>query len=236
MNRAKETEITINGRRNLDATLIEKNGNDLGILFLHGMTSSKTGYKKIAKKLDFSGVSLAVSLGGHGKSEGGFNNLTVTDLFQDSLNAYDFLRSKLSKNAKVIIVGSSVGGSLAALVSSQRTVDGLVLRAPATYTDEMLISPIPKLMEKENQIFKEITNPFQTKPIQSLKKFEGKLLIIPSEFDQIIPKKIPEDYSKSATEAKHREIRFLIGAPHGISGSKFKNEFIKLVNDWLENF
>ncbi len=64
------------------------------------MTSSETSYLPLAKRLADSGIAgLAISMRGHGESEGDFNQATVAEAVSDALAAYDFSASRADIDA-----------------------------------------------------------------------------------------------------------------------------------------
>jgi len=104
-------------------------GRSPGYLYLHGMGSVRAGEKsdslfahakaqgRAATRFDFRG---------HGESSGSLGQVTIRDLVADTLLLLDRLGPS-------ILVGSSLGGLVAAMVTATATdrVQGLVLIAPA---------------------------------------------------------------------------------------------------------
>lgn len=88
---------------------------NIAIFYLHGLMSDITG-KKVRflksfckkKKINF----LAFDYSGHGKSSGNFENQGIDDWVKE---AYEICQSML-KNKKIILVGSSCGGWIAAIL------------------------------------------------------------------------------------------------------------------------
>lgn len=206
-----------------------------GVIFFHGMTTSEKRYISIAEKLSKLGICvMTFSLRGHGNSEGSFNNLKFPNGVQDGLNAYDFLvkHSFVDKN-KIGLCGSSVGGAIVAIISKQRKVKSLILKAPAIYTKKMMAMTYDHLMKIENRVFKEIKNPSDTPAIKAISQFRGNLLVILSEKDNIIPIKKQEQYLINAKKVSRKKKVIIKGANHSLSKKKWKEEFVEKMTKWF---
>ncbi|HTX86793.1 MAG TPA: alpha/beta fold hydrolase [Candidatus Nanoarchaeia archaeon] len=239
-NKPKIKKIKIySNHQKIDGTLFlpEKISKKIGgVIFFHGMTSGEKGYLAIAEKLSEAGIAaLTVNFRGHGTSAGNFASLTIGDAFSDGIKAYDFfVRQKIIDKQKIGICGSSLGSAIAAMVSSQKNVCSLVLRVPATYTDEMMQLTYEEIMADEKNIFQKISNPGKTQSIQSLKEFTGSLLIITSEHDYVIPAIIPKSYITGAKRAIKKELYKIKGATHNLSRNAWRKEFINKTISWFK--
>ena len=106
-------------------------GNKQGIIFIHGYASDMEGEKakqieKFAKKEKVSFVKF--DLRGHGKSDGKFEDMLISDWKNDVIEIIDKKTS-----GKQILIGSSLGGWLMMLASKARTsrIKGMIGLAPA---------------------------------------------------------------------------------------------------------
>lgn len=210
-------------------------GQKPGVIFFHGMTSSERGYIPIAEELAKNGiVGLALSIRGHGSSEGNFDNLTIDDAVEDGLSAYDFFArlDYVDKN-RIGLCGASVGAAISSIVSEQRKVSSLVLRAPATYTDEMMRMTFEEIMTEEGQIFSRISNIEDTPALKAIARFEGSVLVVTSEKDVIIPLSIPTAYFKRAQRTKKRERFEISQATHNLSNGLWRQQFINETIKWF---
>ena len=106
-------------------------GKSPGIVFIHGLNSDMEGLKaksieKYAKKHKISFVRFDCR--GHGESDGKFEDFTISDWKEDSLNIIDKLT-----NGPQILIGSSMGGWLMMLAAKARPkkVVGLIGLAAA---------------------------------------------------------------------------------------------------------
>jgi dienelactone hydrolase len=206
-----------------------------GVIFFHGMTSSEKGYIPIAEKLAQHGIcAMALSIRGHGNSEGNFNKLKVPNAIKDGINAYDFLAShNFIDTKKIGLCGSSVGAVIICMVSKQRKVKSLVLKAPAIYTKKMMTMTYDQTMLREDKMFKEIKDVTNTPAIKATSRFKGSLLAILSEKDNIIPPKMQEQYLFNADKVIEKKKIIIKGASHSLEKEKWRKVFISEMIKWF---
>ncbi len=207
-----------------------------GVIIFHGMTSSENSYVPLAKLLAERGIAaLAISMRGHGASEGNIAESTVSEATIDGMAAYDFLNEQEDIDVNRIgLVGSSVGAILAALTTQQRSVKSLVLRAPAAYTTEMMQLTMAETMINERRQFYGITNLEDTPAGHAIADYRGSLLIVASENDSTIPSSITEGYLSIASSTHSKKLRVLEGAPHNLRGTEWKDACNRIIYEWLE--
>lgn len=101
------------------------------VVYLHGFASSPQSSKArfFAAKFAQAGVAFEAPQ----LDEGEFRNLTVSGQMVVVGNAVGASREKLAKGEPLVLMGSSLGGYLAALYAERnpKSVDRLVLLAPA---------------------------------------------------------------------------------------------------------
>ncbi len=205
------------------------------VLFFHGMTSSEANYIPLAQRLAETGIiGLTINLRGHRGSEGSFSKLTIHDGMTDGIRAYDFLVQHPSVDKeRVGICGASFGAGIAALVSSKRKAKSLVLRVPATYSDEMMGMTYEKIMELEQEKFNKMTHMDETPPLRSLEKFNGSLLVVTSENDTIIPPLMSQQFIDSAKVAKLKKLIEIKKATHNLTDNRWREEFRTTTINWF---
>lgn len=103
---------------------------NLVVLFLHGFGGNKIGkhslYVEMSMRLAEKGIaSLRFDFRGSGDSEGLFEEQTLTDLLLDAETVYDFLKAD-----RVAIIGTSMGGLVASLLTARKKIAAVVLWAP----------------------------------------------------------------------------------------------------------
>lgn len=225
------------GGQRIDGTLVaprKMQKKNPGIVFFHGMTSSEKGYIPIAERLAQHGiVGMTLSIRGHGTSEGDFNALTVNDAVVDGLSAFDFFaRYDFIDQSRVGLCGGSVGAAITAMVSADKEVKSMILRAPATYTEEMMKMTFQEIMSEEGQIFRRMSNISDTPPVRAIAQFKGDLLVVTSENDAVIPVAVPTQYLLEARQTKSKKLIQIDGAEHNLTGDK-REQFIDEVVRWF---
>ena len=124
-------------------------GRGLGIIFIHGLNSDMNGAKALTveryarkNKLNF----IRFDCRGHGKSEGKFENFTMSDWRKDLLDIIDNVA-----RGPQILIGSSMGGWLMMLAAKARTqrIKGLIGLAAAPDFGKDLYKALNKKNKKE---------------------------------------------------------------------------------------
>jgi len=232
-----------NGNFKLDGTLFyppSKKDKNPAILFVHGWTSERKRSFQYAKALAYLGfVCMLFDMRGHGTSEGDIKTFTNKDFLSDVVAAYDYLLQVVGVDRENIsAVGSSFGSYLIALLSAKRNVKNLALRVPADYPNQNF-NKLKMLSSGENP---EIINwrrqpkiPSETYALEALHKFEGNVLIIESEKDDIVPHQTILNYMNAVGDKSKLTHTLLKDAPHSIKEGKFKDEIEQILVKWFEN-
>lgn len=195
-----------------------------GMLFIHGLGSSQTGYFRRGEAVSrsLSAVCLTFDLGGHGDGGEAWRELTPHDHLQDVVAALDALRAGEDVDAdRIGVCGASYGGYLAALLTSERPVKRLLLRAPAVYADDEIDVPIGRHEGRANML--------EAGVFTCLGAFRGDVLVVESQHDCVIPPSVIERYVASTPRASRVVIA---GAGHALD-PRFEPEFVKLIRDWF---
>ncbi len=213
--------------------LLEKNP---AVLFLHGWSSDRQGYRFRAEPLTKLGfICLTIDLRGHGESDGKLEEFSRNDHLQDALAAYDFLASQKNVDPENIsVVGTSYGGNLAAMLSGKRSIKNVALRAPALYTNKNLDVPTAKLIaDREEDFFEGLRPEENNLSLTGVKNIHGNFAIIESERDQVIPHSIIDMYLEVAGgNAMHIVIK---DADHQLSKGEWKRKFIKHLVEFFKS-
>jgi carboxylesterase len=97
-------------------------------LLLHGWTSSPADFGDLPKALDAAGWDVYAPLHtGHGTSPTDLDGISAQALVQPARAQYDGL---LARYDRVVLIGFSMGGTIAAILAAERPPDRLVLVAP----------------------------------------------------------------------------------------------------------
>jgi len=226
----------------LDGTIFYPNnkGNKFpAILFVHGWTSERKRSYQYAKSLSKLGyVCLLFDMRASCQSEGDINKATTKEFLDDVLAAFDYLVNVEGADKKNIsAVGSSFGGYLVTLLTRKRNISRLVLRVPAEYPNEdfekskMQTSggEDPAVYAWRNQPKK--SN--ETFSLEAISNFKGKVLIIESEKDDVVPHQVMENYINAVKDKSKLTHVVMKNAPHSIKEGPFRDEVKKILVAWF---
>lgn len=113
---------------------IRVTGGPVGVLAIHGFTSTPLGLRPLCDQLAAAGYSVsAPRLPGHGTSLAECNRTTWQDWFAEVTRSFDELRESCEQ---VVVFGFSMGGTLSLRLAELRgdELAGLVLLNPSVYT------------------------------------------------------------------------------------------------------
>jgi uncharacterized protein len=206
-------------------------------LFIHGWGGSQRQDLGAAKQLVGLGwACLTFNLRGHARTRHQRDMVTRADNLQDALAAYDALAAVPGIDAaRVGVVGSSYGGYLAMLLTAERKVRWLALRAPALYKDADFDRPKRELnLDADLPAYRRrALGPADNRALRSAAAFAGDVLVVESEHDTVIPGQVLANYLKSLSAAQSVTHKIIAGADHGLTQSAWQREYGRLVSDWL---
>ena len=222
------------------------NGKGPGIIFIHGLNSDMSGQKALSierfarkNKLKF----ISFECRGHGKSDGKFEDFTISDWKKDLLDIID----NVSKGPQ-ILVGSSMGGwlmFLGAKARSKRVIGMVGLAAAPDYIDEFYKNlPLKKKQEMNKKGFikyssynfsylikkKYIVEGKKNKILNKEFKWNKPLILIQGLKDNIVTPDVPEKIIKKV-KGNQIQIKLLKNSDHRLSES-FD---LKVINESLES-
>lgn len=197
-----------------------------GVLFLHGWESSQRGYLPRAEAVseDCGAVCLAFDLSGHGENAAApADSFSPSQHLEEAIVAYDALAAHDGVDpSRIGVCGASYGGYLAALLTGQRPVASLLVRAPALYPDAAF--DVPPVQRKT-----ELVANADALPLRNLAEFSGPVLVVESEHDEVIPHEVVEAYVRSRAGIRHETIP---GAAHAMSEPSWNREYLALILEW----
>ena len=208
-------------------------GRSPGIIFVHGLNSDMQGLKalsieKYAKKNKLS--FLKFDCRGHGKSDGKFEDFTISDWKKDLIDLID----NITKGPQIII-GSSMGGWLMMLAAKSRKkrVSGLIGLAAAPDFGNSLYSSLNKRIKeqiKKNGFAKHfwsygssyiLTKKFfihakKNKILNQTFNFHKPIILIHGLKDNVVDFNIPKNIMK-VSKSKNIQIIYLKSSDHRLS-------------------
>ena len=209
-----------------------------GLLFVHGWGGSQEQYLARAREAAALGcVSLAFDLRGHADTLPQRETVSRENNLKDVLTAYDALaRHPQVDPGSIAVVGSSYGGYLAAILSTLRPVRWLALRVPALYMDSGW--QLPKTQLHRDQDLDSYRNSLiqarDNRALSACAAFEGDVLIVESEHDNIVPHAVISNYLEAFIKPRSLTYRVIEGADHGLSRPEHQRAYTGLLVTWLE--
>jgi|WetSurMetagenome_2_1015567.scaffolds.fasta_scaffold513204_1 uncharacterized protein len=201
-----------------------------GVIFFHGSGSSGDTYFEASERLIKKGIlAFMFNFRGCGISDGDFSKQTIEMGLEDAKAGLGlFLNiSELDKN-HVGIAGSSFGGFLTALLSSDFDFKSVVLIVPASYSPSMM-----NTFHTDDK--KDLREDFEkSMSYEKIHNFRNNLLIVQSELDDILPSGMVEKYIEVGTNAKRKEHLILKNAKHRIKlNPGAKNILLDKLDSWF---
>lgn len=206
-----------------------------GVLFVHGWGGRQEQYLARAREIAALGcVCLTFDLRGHARDEPQQDAVTREDNLRDLLAAYGVLAGHSAvDSSSIAVVGSSYGGYLAAILTSKRPVKWLALRVPALYRDEDWALPKEQLKKYDLAAYRRGTvGPEDNRALAACAAFEGDVLIVESEHDDIVPHPVIANYMAAFQKAHSVTYRVIEGADHGLSEEPWQQAYTSLLVSW----
>jgi pimeloyl-ACP methyl ester carboxylesterase len=222
------------------------------VVFAHGFGSYRQGphylFVKLARALLQDGwQSLRFDFAGTGESDGRFCDMTLSSMVEDMVSALTMLHASY-RPSRVVVVGHSMGGAVAALGGAQRGCDGVVLLAPVAHpfavaqkqrTDMMqaglnkdgFYEYGPHLMR--GSFWDDLES---AQPLQSVQGGLGApLLLVHGDEDMVVPHSESAAYAQVARSAGV-DCRFelLEGCDHNFASVGAVNSLETIVRSWLK--
>lgn len=231
-----ETIAIAVGRQRVAGTLVTPAARLPGVLFVHGWGGSQEQYLARAREIAALGcVCLTFDLRGHAADEEQRDAVTREDNLGDVLAAYDRLIGHPRVDGEAIaVVGSSYGGYLAAILTALRPVRWLGLRVPALYDDADWDVPKGRIDRAELAAYRRGGVRAQdNRALAACASFEGDVLVVESEHDDLIPHQTIANYLAAFTRSRSLTYRVLRGADHGLSQDLWRQAYTALLVGWI---
>ena len=232
--RDSPVEIPVDGQR-IPGTLVTPATTVPGFLFVQGWGSGQEVYLARAREIAALGcVCLTFEPRGVSRNHPEHQTVTREENLRDLLAAYDVLAGQPAVDASAIgVVGSSYGGYLAAVLSSLRPVRWLALRVPALYKDEDWALPKRGLDRDELAAYRRsAVGAAENRALGACAAFEGDVLIVESERDDVVPHPVIANYMAAFERAHSVTYRVIAGADHGLSEKPGQQAYASLLVRW----
>jgi uncharacterized protein len=195
------------------------------VLFVHGLGSDRgTNVERARAVTDqHKATCLAVDLGGHGASTGRLSTLTPRQNLRDVVAAYDALVEQPGVDpGRIGVCSASYGAYLSVLLTAQRPVARLLLRAPALYTDDALDTPLGRRRPGSPETSQHF--------LAQLARYRPPVLVVESEHDEVVGHGVIETYLATRPGLGHV---VLPEAGHALTDPTWRAAFRGLVLDFF---
>ena len=234
--RDEPLEITI-GDTTIAATLISPRARVPAVLCVHGWGGSQDQYRARARAIAALGCTcMTFDLRGHAATGSARDRVTRADNLADTLAAYDVLASQPQVDPRAIaVIGSSYGAYLGTILTEQRPVRWLGLRAPALYEDSGWELPKAELAKHQDlRAYRHRALAADAnRALRACHAFTGDILIVESEHDDIVPHAAIANYLDAARPARSITYRMLSGVDHGLSTPDAQQAYTDVLLAWL---
>lgn len=224
------------GDHSIQGTLVAPQKALPGVMLVHGWDGSQAQYLARAHEISALGcVCLTFDMQGHAQDRARRATVTREDNLRDMLAAYDMLVGHPAVDgASVAVAGSSYGAYLATLLSAQRPVRWLSLRAPALYKDEDWAVPKQALERSALSAYRaSVVLAQHNRALAASAQFRGDVMIVESEFDDRVPHTVIENYRNAFADAHSLTYRVIKGADHGLSEEAANQSYTRLLVHWM---
>lgn len=229
-------QIAVDGER-IAGTLLMLTAKVPGVLFVHGWGGSQEQDLARAREVVGLGcICLTFDLRGHKLMEAQRETVTREQNLRDLVAAYDLICAQRGVDPQSIaVIGSSYGGYLAALLTTLRPVRWLALRAPALYKDANWDAPKRQLHIDPGFAAYRLSSVAakDNRALGACVKFNGDVLIVESEKDEIIPPAVIRNYVASFGAAHSLTARVISDAGHSLATEEFQRAYTKILMAWL---
>jgi uncharacterized protein len=215
----------------------DADGRRPAVLFVHGWGSSQRRSIGKAKQLVQAGVvCLTFNLRGHARTVEQRETVTRAQNLRDVLAAYDLLAAQSDVDVdRIVVVGGSYGGYLATLLTTERQVRALALRAPALYKDGDFDRPKRQLnLDPDLPAYRRRRlDPSDNLALAAATRFEGDVLIVESEHDTVIPHPVIANFLRAFGTAASVEHEVIRDADHGLSQKGWRRAWGDVLIRWV---
>ncbi len=208
------------------------------LIVLVGYSSSKANYHDLVGAIvEQTGTSaLVLDYSGHGKSPFELPDISAAQNFLEVIAAFDWIKAKYPR--KIInVMGTSYGGFLATQLTIYRQFNKLVLRVPAIYRPEEFYTKW-KNVDRDyiHAIYRKNDIVIPKHPLlERAKHFNGKVLVVVHEKDEIVPKLVTDTYIRTFGADTYLAKGFGHSFREHLGERDKILAYQKAITDWLQN-
>lgn len=206
------------------------------LLFLHGAGQSNQNLfmplREDLYQLGFS--SLAFDFIGHGETGG----LLETSSLEQRFNQACSVIENFSMSQPLSIIAASMSGYIALKLLKKYRIKNIILFVPAVYDTKAYSVPFNQGF---TEIIREPESWLNSDAWDIIQNFNGNLLLLAAQYDQVVPFSIIQKLYTSAVHAKKSEIFIVKDCPHQIlrylsENASKRDEVVKKILNILEAF
>jgi len=177
---------------------------------------------------------------GLGNSEGSLGEATYRDVVNDTVSAWDFLKSRPESGMdKTGICGSSWSGYLAASLPTERPCTSIFLTVPTIYDDAVYDEPHMFARQNSKDRRKQYKESFlpddPNRALDIIRNYRGAFCMVYAENDELVPLKFTEAYWDAAQSVPIHEKHLLTDAPHSFFRiPEHEDRFREIMVEWFE--
>lgn len=231
---SKALTITVDGEQ-IAGTFLSPESKVPGVLFAHGWGGSQESDLIRAKGVAGLGcVCLTVDLRGHGGTIAQQATVNREQNLSDLVAAYDRLAMHPAIDTSAIaVMGNSYGAYLATILTTLRPVRWLSLTVPALYRDEDWSQPKARLDREDLARYRRSrVSPAENRALSACSQFEGDVLLIEAEHDDLVPHQTVMSYRGAFDKAHSLTHRVVDGADHGMTGDICQQAYTSILVGW----
>jgi esterase/lipase len=228
----------------ISADWYEGSTSDRVLLILMGFTSTRSKQEEFTNYIvRATGASaLVIDYSGHGESPFILEETRPAQQLLEVIYAYEWIKANYPK-AKISVIGNSYGSFLAAHLVRYKSVEQLVLRAPAIYRPDALYD-LWSLRLKDENTYRHSIEEYRTNEEELMNNplfdeaatLVKHALVVVHEKDEIIPRQTSDAYIR----AFNADSFIMDGFSHSVSQSNVSQEKIieyqEQIARWLKQF
>lgn len=231
---SEAVELISNGER-IAGTFLAPGAKIPGVLFVHGWGGSQES--DLVRATGVAGLGcacLTFDLRGHGGTIAQQETVSREDNLRDLVAVYDYLVCHPSVDQSAIaVMGNSYGGYLASILTTLRPVKWLALTVPALYRDEDWRRPKRQLDREDLARYRRTrVTPTENRALAACVQFEGDVLLIEAEHDDLVPHSTLISYRRAFERAHSLTYRIVDGADHAMSSETCQQAYTSLLVSW----